>query len=294
MRRIGCAMLTVLVLSSGCVSASKTSAPAGNQPSVAAPTDVTPAVGESSWPSTASRSATSSASAPVTKTVSIDVWFTSADKLFPTTRTRPATSATSTLALNELIAGPTVQERSARLANGIAPSTTFDLSIARGVATLSLPPAFYGGGRDAARLRQAQVVYTLTQFPTVSKIGFQRDGEALSWPVGRDDYADLLPAIVVTSPRIGQHVTSPVTVAGDANVFEATVSMRILNASGALVGRGFTTATCGTGCRGTYSMTLRYTSVTEQAGTVQVFEVSAKDGSLLHLVNIPVTLAASS
>jgi hypothetical protein len=115
----------------------------------------------------------------------------------------------------------------------------------------------------------------------------------LSWPVGRDEYADLLPAIAVTSPRIGQRVSSPVTIAGDANVFEATVTMRILDASGAQVGHSFTTATCGSGCRGTYSTTLRYTAASEQAGTVQVFEVSAKDGSPVNLVTIPVTLAVS-
>src|SRR6266498_125414 len=137
------------------------------------------------------------------------------------------------------------------------------------VATVNLPAAFYAGGRDPARLPQAQDVYTLTQFPTVSKVGFQRGGEALGAPLGRADYADLLPAILVSSPLIGQRVSSPITVAGTANVYEATVSVRILDAAGAEIATTFTTATCGSGCRGDYSVAITYRMPREQRATAQ-------------------------
>jgi hypothetical protein len=224
------------------------------------------------------------------RTTTVQVWLTRTGEVFPTSRTRPFTVATSRLALTELAAGPTAAEAAAGVRTGMAPGTAFDVSISGGVATVDLPESFYAGGRDAARLRQAQVVFTLTQFPSVSKVGFQADGEALAAPVGRADYDDLLPLIVVTSLVIGERVTSPVTVAGTANVFEATVSIRILDASGAPVAATFTTATCGSGCRGDYSTAVAYRVATEQAGTVQVYMVSPEDGSPTRLVDIPVIL----
>ncbi len=227
-------------------------------------------------------------------TLTIQVWFTRTGKVFPTRRTRPATVATSRLALAELIAGPSPAEAAAGVGNAIPAGTTFDIKgINSGVVTVSFPATFYADGRDAARLRQAQVVYTLTQFPTVSRVGFQSAGEPAGWPVGRADYVDLLPAIVVTSPVIGQHVSSPVTVGGTADVFEATVSVRILDAAGNEIATRFTTATCGTGCRGDYSTTVPYRLGAEQRGTVEVYEVSMKDGARVHVVDVPVTLAAS-
>jgi hypothetical protein len=227
------------------------------------------------------------------RTLTVEVWLTRDGSLFPTRRTRPVTLATSRLAMAELVAGPTSAESSAGVASSVAAATTFDVSIAGGVATVDLPGAFYDGGRDVARLRQAQVAYTVTQFPTVSKVGFWRDGRAVGAPVGRADYEDLLPPIVVTSVAIGDRVSSPMTVAGTANVFEATVSMRLLDATGRPLATTFTTATCGSGCRGDYSTTVAYRSTSEQQGRLQVYEVSAEDGSRIHVVDIPVRLAAT-
>jgi hypothetical protein len=103
---------------------------------------------------------------------------------------------------------------------------------------------------------------------------------------------DQLPLIVVETPANGESVSSPVTVSGTANVFEATVSIAILDAEGRAVATTFTTATCGSGCRGTYSTEVRYEVDETQPGTVRVFEVSAEDGSSVNVVDIPVTLAA--
>ena len=230
---------------------------------------------------------------PPASRLDLELWFTREGKLFPTRRAVPSTVATSRATLRELAAGPTTVEAAAGLRTGLDPGMSFSVSISGGVATVDLPGSFYAGGRDAARLRQAQVVYSLTQFPTVSTVGFQQSGEALGAPVARADYEDLLPAIVVTSVAIGQRVSSPVTVAGTANVFEATVSIRILDADGDPVATTFTTATCGSGCRGEYSVAVSYRSSSEQPGRLQVYEVSAKDGSRINVVDIPVTLAAA-
>jgi immunoglobulin-like protein involved in spore germination len=94
------------------------------------------------------------------------------------------------------------------------------------------------------------------------------------------------PAIVVRIPVPGEEIGSPVNVAGTADVFEATVSIRILDANGQELAAAVTTATCGTGCRGKYF----FFTEQRQKGTIEVFESSAEDGSPLNVVRIPVVL----
>lgn len=111
----------------------------------------------------------------------------------------------------------------------------------------------------------------------------------------------LLPKIIVTNPVIGQRVSNPVTVAGMAEVYESTVSMRLLDAAGKAIVSAFTTADCVPRCafefsgpgHGNFSTAVSYRLSSEQPGTVQVFETSREDGSQRNLVNIPVVLAAS-
>jgi hypothetical protein len=103
---------------------------------------------------------------------------------------------------------------------------------------------------------------------------------------------DELPAIVVDSPAPGATVTSPVTIAGSANVFEANVTVIVLDATGAELAQDFTTATCGTGCRGDYSIELAFETSEEQAGTIVVQDDDAAGtGTPPHRVEVPVTLS---
>jgi hypothetical protein len=99
------------------------------------------------------------------------------------------------------------------------------------------------------------------------------------------------PAITVQSPASGARVTSPVTVSGTADVFEGVVSVRILDSAGHEIARTFTQASCGTGCRGDYSVAVKYTVSAAEPGTIEVFESSAKDGSPVNVQRIRVTLA---
>lgn len=96
--------------------------------------------------------------------------------------------------------------------------------------------------------------------------------------------------IVVDRPLPDSEVTSPVSIAGSANVFEATVSIRVLDAEENVITETFTTATCGTGCRGDYSESVSFEVDTRQPGTIEVYEASAEDGSQLFTVRVPVTL----
>src|SRR5205085_9781216 len=129
-------------------------------------------------------------------------------------------------------------------------------------------------------LSDAQIVYTLSQFPSVQRvmINGQEGG-----PLSRHDLARELPPIVVASPSIGSEIRSPVIVSGSADVFEATVSIRILDQRGRRIADTFATATCGSGCRGTYSKTVTYSLASTQPGTIVVFEASGETGAPIHV-----------
>ncbi|TYB94577.1 spore gernimation protein [Micromonospora sp. WP24] len=268
-------------------------APTAVPPPAATPTPTGPAVATprpTPAPTTAgpTRLGTPPAAAPTSAaTITVELWFVRDGRLAPTRRTRPGTPATSRLALTELAVGPSGAEAATGmttlLGGGAEP-----LGIADGVATVRL--ATTGGDPTTERLRRAQVVWTLTQFPTVRRVRFDPASADSDGPIGRADYADLLPPIVVTGPVVGQRVTSPLTVAGSADVYEATVSLRVLDAGGREIATTFTTASCGTGCRGDYRAVVAWRVPREQRGTVEVYEISADDGSRVNVVRVPVTL----
>jgi spore germination protein GerM len=235
--------------------------------------------------------------------LSLQVWFARDDGLVAVRRTHQPTPLVATAAVDALLAGPSAAERATGVGSAV-PSGTRLLGIAihNGVATVDLTSEYQsGGGSLSMQTRLGQVVYTLTQFPTVQKVRFRLDGTpvnvfssegiVLDHPVGRSDYANLLPAIDVARPASGERVSSPVTVAGTANVFEANVTVEVLDSAGKVVGKTFTTASCGTGCRGSYSVPVTYRVKREQRGTIVVHDDDAAgSGTPPHSVRIPVTL----
>jgi germination protein M len=236
--------------------------------------------------------------------LSLQVWFTRDDGLVSVERTHQPTQMVATAAINSLLDGPTADERVMGYASAVPSGTKLlGIGIRNGVATVDLTSEFQNGaGSRSMQMRLAQVVYTLTQFPTVAKVRFRLDGApvpvfssegiVLDNPVGRNDYADLLPAITVAKPTPDATVTSPITVAGSANVFEANVTVEILNAQGEVVGKTFTTATCGTGCRGTYSVPVSFKVAKAQNGTIVVHDDDAAGtGKPPHEVRVPVKLS---
>ena len=79
-------------------------------------------------------------------------------------------------------------------------------------------------------------------------------------------------AIVIESPEDGATVSSPVTVSGTASVFEGTVQLRVLDADGQEIGRGFATASAGAPERGDFSERIEFTIDEAQAGVIEAFE----------------------
>lgn len=247
--------------------------------------------------------ATSEPTGSVPTSVSLEVWFLDGEQLIRQTRSLESTRLVATAAMKALLAGPSPEELASGLATSVPASTKLlGISIKKGVATVDLTSQYQsGGGSLSMKARLAQVVYTLTQFPTVRAVLFHLDGEpvnvfsgegiVLDHPVGRKDYEDLLPVITVTKPAAGERVTSPVDVSGSANVFEANVTVKVLDQTGKVVGHTFTTATCGTGCRGTYSVPVSFQVAHEQPGTIVVSDDDAAGtGTPPHQVRIKVVL----
>jgi germination protein M len=249
----------------------------------------------------------SSTSAGSTGFVTYQVWFTRDESLFMVTRTQEATPRIGSAALEALLAGPDTREQAAAVGSQIPSGTQLlGLSVDNAVATVDLTSEFESGGGSASmNMRIAQVVYTLTQFPTVKGVLFELDGRRVDvlggegvivdQPVTRKDFRSLLPAILVESPQIGERVGSPVTVSGSANVFEANVSVEVVDARGKVVGSTFTTATCGTGCRGTFSVDVPYEVASATRGLIIVHDDDAAGtGTPPHEVRIPVVLTPPS
>jgi immunoglobulin-like protein involved in spore germination len=100
-------------------------------------------------------------------------------------------------------------------------------------------------------------------------------------------------SIVVREPRANDRVRSPLTISGDASVFEANLEWQVTDTAGRALARGFTTASAGAPARGTFTISATYTEpATDEFGFAEVFDRSAKDGSVDEIVRVPIILAA--
>ena len=99
------------------------------------------------------------------------------------------------------------------------------------------------------------------------------------------------PPIVVSAPTSGASVASPISFSGTANVNEGTVSVQLRGSDGSVLVSSYVTATCGSGCRGSFSGHVAAPHGYHGAATLRFFETSAEDGSELHVVEVPVTVA---
>ena len=230
------------------------------------------------------------------------VYFVRDEHLGAAAREVTQTSAVGAAALRELLAGPSAEDRAAGLVSSVPSGTRSNaFTVDDGIATVDLSRAFESGGGSASmRLRVAQVVYTLTQFPAVKRVRFRIDGRPVDAvggegvvvepPVGRRAFEDETPAVLVEYPTPGAVVRSPLNVRGTANTFEATLNLRLLDPSGKVLYDNFTTATSGSGSRGTFEQDVEFRLPKDGPGTLVAYERSAVDGSETNVVRIPVEL----
>jgi hypothetical protein len=215
----------------------------------------------------------------------------------------PKSTAVAKAAMTALLGGPTKLESGGRQISTAIPdgTTLLGVSAKNGVATVNLSTEYdSGGASDSMQYRLAQVVYTLTQFATIKSVVFQIDGETVTafgsegividGPVGRADYYAQLPAIFVDRPAFRAGFASGGRISGNADVFEATFRITILDAGGTPLVDDQVMASCGTGCRGTFSTTLSYKVGKAQWGTLRAYEPSAADGTPTNIREYPVWL----
>ncbi|HYH92676.1 MAG TPA: GerMN domain-containing protein [Candidatus Saccharimonadales bacterium] len=226
--------------------------------------------------------------------------------LVPTLREVPKSVATSRAAIEALLDGGPIHDAYPSVSTAIPVGTRLlDVAISNGVATVDLSSAFTSGGGSASmQYRLGQVVYTLTQFSSVKSVLFKVEGKALTTlggeglvldgPQSRFDHESLLPEIFVDRPAFGAAIGNPARVTGNSNVFEATLRVAILDGSGTSLVDKMVTATCGSGCRGTFDVTLPYAVGKAQWGTLRVYYGSAMDGSPQGIRDYPVWLTPAT
>jgi immunoglobulin-like protein involved in spore germination len=130
----------------------------------------------------------------------------------------------------------------------------------------------------------AEIVYTLSQFDPGKPV------EVGGKKYTRADFEDVTPAILVETPLPFDEVSAPLRVTGTANTFEATFEYDLLDPAGKVLKHDFVTATSGSGTRGTFDFRIPF-EAPNGVGKLVVFESSAADGSRIHVVEIPLTLA---
>jgi hypothetical protein len=95
--------------------------------------------------------------------------------------------------------------------------------------------------------------------------------------------------IIVTAPAANQSIGLPLVIKGQARVFENTVSFRIKDSDGKILLENYAIADSpDMGQFGPFNASVNYPEPKGEKGTVEVFEYSARDGSEISKVEIPV------
>lgn len=97
--------------------------------------------------------------------------------------------------------------------------------------------------------------------------------------------------IIVDQPKPQATVISPFLVSGRARVFEATFQVHLVDEEGKTISRKTVMASAGAPEWGKFTTSIQYTApAAPRKATLQVYTLSAKDGSVQDLVKIPLTL----
>ena len=100
--------------------------------------------------------------------------------------------------------------------------------------------------------------------------------------------------ILVKEPLANTRVRSPLTISGEASVFEAALIWQVTDTAGRVLASGFTTATAGAPAKGTFSITATYQDPpSDIIGFAEVYTRSPKDGTIDEIVRVPLILAAA-
>lgn len=231
----------------------------------------------------------------------ISVWFKRSGRLWHTKRTVSTATPRVKTTVRALFDGPNAAESAAGVKSAVLAGTRlFSTSPSGHVVTVNVGNKFVAPApKKRIRMRLAQLTYTATQFPDIHAVHLENQGNDVRMIHGvpvpaqmtRAMFARLLPAIVVSTPAIGTHPASPIHVTGTSDVFEAAMVVKVLDSAGHRIARKSFTASCGTGCRGRFTVMISYQVATAQNGTLVVTDTSARGGRPPNIVRIPLRLS---
>lgn len=99
--------------------------------------------------------------------------------------------------------------------------------------------------------------------------------------------------IVIATPVAGDEIGFPLVLSGQARVFENVFQYRIRDDAGIVLAAGHASAAApDVGQFGSFSLEVSYSEPTVSSGFVEVFSLSAHDGSEQDMITIPVTFAS--
>lgn len=103
----------------------------------------------------------------------------------------------------------------------------------------------------------------------------------------------VLERIEIQTPGGAATVTSPVTVTGFAQAIQHNqLGLRVRDETGAEIGSGSASVTGPLGARGPFNGSVAYTlGGATQYGRIEVYDTSPRDGGLIHLSSVEVTLS---
>jgi germination protein M len=227
------------------------------------------------------------------------IWFLDGDRLAPVYRVVPGPES----AIQALLSGP---DSGTSLGTAIPAGSALRSYQRDGTtAVVDIDGTFAsGGGTFSMQARLGQLVATALDWPDTTSVTllldgtpvdvFSSEGIVLEQPLTADDTIPVRAFIVVDEPRPGALVTSPLTVRGAASAFESTVSLEVRDEDGRLLFEGFTTATGaafddeGNPAWAPFSATVTFAPGTATAGVVTAYESSAKDGTPINVMAVPV------
>jgi hypothetical protein len=100
--------------------------------------------------------------------------------------------------------------------------------------------------------------------------------------------------ILVKEPLAHSRVRSPLTISGEASVFEAALIWQVTDHAGRVLASGFTTASAGAPARGTFTITATFADPpSDIIGFAEVYTRSPRDGEIDEIVRVPLILAAT-
>jgi hypothetical protein len=98
--------------------------------------------------------------------------------------------------------------------------------------------------------------------------------------------------IQINTPAGLATVSSPVTIVGVGQAVQHnTLGVRVRDQGGAEVGSGNLSISGPLGSRGPFSGSVSYAPSQSQPGRIEVFDTSPRDGNLIHLSSVEVTLS---